>query len=268
MRNGKTVVHGHRLYWERHGSLEAPVVLLLHHGLGSVRAWRHQIPALVEAGWGALAYDRWGYGRSDPRPRFTADYHEQDKAEAFALLDHLGIRRFALVGHSDGGTIAILMAAEQPERVARLVLIAAHIYCEPKTMEGVEEVPETLQRPRVRRSLAREHGERAESLVYAWMRPWVEGELRDWDIRDRLARISCPTLVVQGVEDEHATPQHAVDIAAGIPDSDLWLIPEVGHMPTHEVPEELNRRLVAFLAPALEDLRREARKEGSDAHVQ
>jgi len=71
--------------------------------------------------------------------------------------------------------------------------------------------------------------------------------MRAWDMRHVLAQISCPTLVVQGEEDEHATPQHAKDIAGSIPDSELWIIPGAKHMLPLENADEFNPRLIQFL---------------------
>jgi pimeloyl-ACP methyl ester carboxylesterase len=62
-----------------------------------------------------------------------------------------------------------------------------------------------------------------------------------------LSQLRCPALVIQGLEDEYATPQHARDIAEGIPEAELWLVPEVGHMVPRDAPEEFNERLLEFL---------------------
>jgi pimeloyl-ACP methyl ester carboxylesterase len=66
-------------------------------------------------------------------------------------------------------------------------------------------------------------------------------------MRPVLEKIACPTLVVQGMEDEHATPQHARDIAAGIPGAELWLDPGTAHMLPQERAEVFNRKVVEFL---------------------
>lgn len=68
------------------------------------------------------------------------------------------------------------------------------------------------------------------------------------DMRERLPKITCPTLVIQGELDEHATPQHAVDISEGVQKGQLWLIPDIHHMPPHEIPEEFNAGVLRFLA--------------------
>jgi pimeloyl-ACP methyl ester carboxylesterase len=246
-KTGSTEVSGHTLYWERHGAPEMGTLTLLHHGLGSVRSWRRQIPALSKAGWEVFAYDRWGYGRSDPRPEFADRFLMQDALEAIHLLDLLGIDRTALMGHSDGGSIALLMAAMQPVRFPHLVVIAAHIYYEEKMRAGLLSIAGEANRPPLSIALMREHGDRAEELADMWIKHWLESDPGSLEMSDQLAQISSPTLVIQGELDEHATPQHARDIATSVQHGELWLVPEVGHMPPHEIPEEFNRRVLDFL---------------------
>lgn len=241
------MVDGHALYWERYGQPENGTVTLLHHGLGSVRSWRQQIPALCEAGWEVLVYDRWGYGRSDPRPGFDERFLQQDAREAFILIDSLAIDRSALIGHSEGGSIALIMAAMHPERIASLVIVAAHIYYEEKMSAGLRSIAEQVQIPPLSSTLEREHGDRAEKLARMWIQHWLKSDTSQLEMSDMLEEISCPTLVIQGELDEHATPQHARDIADGVQSGELWMIPGGGHMPPHEIPEEFNKRVLEFL---------------------
>ena len=241
-------INGHKLYWELYGADDAPVLLLLHHGFGSIRSWRRQISAFTNAGWRVLVYDRWGYGKSEIRPCFEQSFLLHDAEEAHALLNHLGIHRLSLLGHSDGGSIALLMASASPDQIERMVVVAAHIYFEPKMLSGLEMISETSKQPPFSKALDREHGDRARHLVDSWVQHWMESEPQELDIRERLPKISCPTLVIQGEFDEHATPQHAVDISEGVQNGQLWLIPDVHHMPPHEIPEEFNEGVLRFLA--------------------
>jgi pimeloyl-ACP methyl ester carboxylesterase len=240
-------VAGHRLFWQSEGPLEGRPVLLLHHGLGSLRAWRKQIPALTAAGWRTLAYDRWGYGRSDERPGFQPGFLREDADEAVRLLDHWDLAQVAVVGHSDGGSLGLLLAAEHPARVERLVLVAAHIDRESATLDGLLTLADEIRRQPLLGRLRREHGPKADSLARAWVDHWLDPQVAEQTLEPCLAHVRCPTLVVQGELDEHATPDHARRIARGIPGSELWLIPGVGHMPSQEIPESFNARLLAFL---------------------
>ena len=241
-------VNGHELYWEQYGVEHTPVLLLLHHGLGSIRSWRRQIGAFTNAGFRVVVYDRWGYGRSDPRPRFDDFFLFKDAQEALGLLNHLEINRLSLLGHSDGGSIALLMASERPELVERMVVVAAHIYVEPKMRPGLEMIASASKQLPYSKVLEREHGSRAQHLAESWIRHWMGADTRQLDMRDRLPKITCPTLVIQGELDEHATSQHAIDIAEGVQEGQLWLIPEVHHMPPHEIPQEFNDGVLRFLA--------------------
>lgn len=247
-KSGTATIDNHALYWERHGRAEAGSVVLLHHGLGSVRSWRRQIPPLCDAGWEVLAYDRWGYGRSDPRPEFNDRFLLQDTHEAIQLLDLLGIGTATLVGHSDGGTIALLMAGMQPRRVSKMIVVAAHIYYEEKMRTGLLEIASQTKLPPLATALQREHGPRAADLTENWIKHWSNSNPTELDLSNRLKKIICPTLVIQGELDEHATEQHARDIAEGVQHGYLWLAPAVGHMLPHEISDEFNNRMLDFLS--------------------
>ncbi len=244
---GHAAIQGHRLYWELHGPEEGPVLVLLHHGLGSVRAWRRQIPFFAGHGWQVLAFDRWGYGRSDPRPAFEQDFQRHDARQALALLQQLGVKRACLLGHSDGASIALLMAAERPDLVQALVLVATHIYRDPKTARYLEHGPDEAERARMSRGMQREHGEKAPQLLQAWLDRWLSPEMAAFDLTGELRRVRCPALVVLGEQDTHLSVEHARRVAQGLSRSRLWLIPDAGHMAPQEIPQIFNERVQAFL---------------------
>lgn len=241
-------VNGHRLNVEDQGDQQCPAVMLLHHGLGSASAWRNQLPALVGAGFRVVAYDRWGYGRSAERRGIDMPAFSQDLSDLERLLDVLQLDCIALVGHSDGGTIALYFAAGHPERVRCLVTVAAHVYIEDNMQASIVEVFQQFQRDqRMRAGLRRVHGEKFEQTFRNWFEGWRECGCADWDMRPQLAEIRCPTMVVQGTQDEHATPQHAIDTAAAVPGAELWLVERARHMLPQEHVEQFNPRLLEFL---------------------
>lgn len=242
------LINNHQLYLETYGPGDAQTVVLLHHGLGSVGAWRKQIPALVGAEFRVIAYDRWGYGGSTKRNGIDMPGFSQDLSDLESLLDQLAIPKAALVGHSDGGTIALYFAARYPERVTCLVTIAAHIYVEPQMEPGILGLQQLFEQDaRFQAGLRRSHGDKAKTVFYNWFSGWHRPECLGWDIRSQLSQIICPVLVVQGSQDEHATPQHAQDITAAIPDAELWLAEGAGHMLPQENPVDFNNRLLTFL---------------------
>jgi pimeloyl-ACP methyl ester carboxylesterase len=103
---------------------EGPPVLLLHGFPDTSSLWRNQIPALVEAGFRAVAPDLRGRGRTQAPPR-VEDYALPGMvADAIAILDALGIERAHIVGHDFGAGLGWLLAALRPERVGHLVVLS------------------------------------------------------------------------------------------------------------------------------------------------
>lgn len=265
---GQTVINDHNLYWEFYGPDTGPTVVLLHYGLGSIRSWNLQIPDLVESGFNVLAIDRWGYGRSDSREAFEPYFLHHDAEETVYLLKTFGIKQASLIGHSDGGSIALIIASRYPNLVQNLILIAAHVYVEQKLVKALKLIKIASQTLPFSRVLEREHGDRAKSLVQAWLDCWFQHGPLTIDLNEELEGVSCPTLVIQGEQDEYASPQHARDIATWIETATLWLIPDVGHMPPQEIPEEFNRTIIDFLKESIAQ-RAQMKWAGSESeHVQ
>ena len=243
-------VFGHELYYEVHGPAQGTPVVLLHHGLGSTVAWKHQVPVLVEAGFRVVVYDRWGYGASSPRPRLDVPHFTQDIADLAALLDALGIAQTLLVGHSDGGNVALGFAATYPQRTLAVVAVAAHIYLEPTMPPGIAQIARRYRTdPGFRAALDRMHDGRGEQVFHLWHNAWTQPYLAQWDARPRVRMVTCPVLVVQGAADEHAPPQPARDLAAALPNARLVRVPGGRHMLPQEKPETFNALLLDFLKP-------------------
>lgn len=241
--------NGHQLSVGMAGRSDCPAVVLLHHGLGSQQSWYATIPALAAAGYRVVAYDRWGYGGSQPRQGFGIPYFEDDLKDLQVICSQLEINPAALVGHSDGGTIALYYASIHPELVAALVVVGAHVYVEHKMDAGILGVRTAYERDeRFRAGLRRLHGEQTERVFYNWFDGWRRQENLVWDMRPQLRQITSPTLVIQGLEDVHASPQHARDIAASISKAELWLVPGVNHMLPQDMPDEFNQRVLSFIA--------------------
>jgi pimeloyl-ACP methyl ester carboxylesterase len=231
-----------------------PTIVFLHEGLGCHAQWRDLPERLAAAtGFGACAFSRWGYARSDPRPRPWPMAFLDDEAHRMlpAVLDALGLERVLLYGHSDGGTIALAFAAAHPARVAGLITEAAHVMVEACTLEGLRSLRERWASGGLREALERYHGARADDVFHGWSDVWLAPAFRNWDIRATLAGVSCPVLAIQGSADEYGTPRQLDDIAAGVSGPvHTWLIPGCGHAPHRERPAEVFARAAAFLAEA------------------
>lgn len=129
-------VNGVELHVEDHGS--GTPVLLLHGWPDSARLWRHQLPALVDAGCRAVAPDLRGFGRSDKPAGVEAYAFPLLIADVVGLLDQLGIERAHVVGHDWGAALAWQLATQLPERVDRMVVLSVPHPAVPRSLEQRE----------------------------------------------------------------------------------------------------------------------------------
>lgn len=245
-------INGHNLYIETYGPDSEDAILFLHHGLGAVRSWRKQKQFFSRSGYRVVVYDRWGHGKSASRESWSMPYFKADLADLQTILDILEIPRAVLIGHSDGGKIAMYYTLSNPHRVISLVIASAHIYIERKMDSGIKSIKNDFENDRrFQVKMRRVHGEKSDALFWGWYNGWTRADILDWDMRPAIHQISHPTLVIQGMEDEHASPQHAQDIAAAIPNSELWLVPDADHMLPQDHAKEFNGRVLEFIAQSM-----------------
>ncbi len=230
-------VDGAELATARWGS-GVPEIILLHHGLGSTGQWRG-VPAGLWAatGWCTVAYDRPGHGTSTPVPDgpWPADWLHREAGRLEALLDRLGVERSVLVGHSDGASVALIFAAEHPERVERIVSIAAHSYVEQVCVDRIAQL--RTEPGSLIDGLAKYHAHPA-AVFEAWSGVWVSDEFARWDIRSLIGAVRAPTVVVQGRDDEYGTDAMAIDTAAAIGgNARVVLLDGLGHLLPQQAPD-------------------------------
>src|SRR5688572_8927856 len=133
---------------------DAPVpghlpVVLLHEGLGSVSTWRDFPARLADAvRRDVFAYSRHGHGTSDARGAGLApDFMHREARDVLPrVLDAAGLDRAVLLGHSDGGSIALLAGAVRPDRVAALALEAPHVFVEDLSIASITAIGERYRR--------------------------------------------------------------------------------------------------------------------------
>ncbi|MCA0177277.1 MAG: alpha/beta hydrolase [Proteobacteria bacterium] len=244
------IAHAGRTLTIEHADLGAPdaggpLLVFLHEGLGSVSFWR-DFPALLCAALQArgLVYSRPGYGHSTPRApheRWAPDYlHQQALAVLPAVLAARGERGpYALVGHSDGGSIALIHAAhDAARRVAWTAAIAPHIDVEAKALDGIRATRQRFEAPDspLRRQLARHHAD-VDSAFYGWCDAWLSPAFAPWSIEAEIAAIRCPLLAMQGEDDAYATPDQVRRIGQRVPQAQVRLLPGMGHTPFAQQPE-------------------------------
>ena len=237
------------------GDRSRAALLLLHEGLGSVSLWG-RFPARLAAASGrtVIAWSRQGYGRSAaanvPRP---VDYLHR---EAFTVLPGVlaalqargcfGSARPFLVGHSDGGTIALLAAAAHGEQLAGVVVMAPHLWVEAEALAGIRLAGERWRNSDLPVRLGRHH-DRVERVFADWHDTWLSSDFAGWNIEAEVAKIDRPVLAIQGEQDEYATMAQIDRIAAlAIAPVQLLKIADSGHAPHADQPAAVIKAIIAF----------------------
>jgi len=232
------------------GAETSVTLVFLHEGLGSMETWRRLPEELVRAtGLPALLYDRRGYGRSDPLDEpWGRDYlHRYALDELPGVLGACNVQRPLLVGHSDGGTIALLYAARFP--TVGVVAEAAHVFVEEAARAGIRRTIEAWRGGDLKPRLERIHGDKTAQIFRSWSDTWLAPWFDSWNVEHELAAIDCPVLLLQGDRDEYATPQHLEIIARGVGAPSRGVLLEgCGHAPHLQSRRPVFNEILGFIA--------------------
>ncbi len=238
------------------GAGAAPTLVFLHEGLGCVAMWR-DFPDRVAAalGWPAVVYSRVGYGRSTPwtQPPAADFMHRAAREELPRLLATLGIERPVLVGHSDGGSIA-LIAAAGPVRARAVVAIAPHVFVEAVTVDAIAQTRAAWHAEGLASRLGRYHADPAATFD-GWTGVWLSAAFADWNIESFLPAIDCPVLAIQGDADQYGSLEQVRRIGCGAARSAVLELAGSRHSPHLDAPEATAGAIIDFLRARLGDER-------------
>lgn len=238
-----------------------PTLVFLHEGLGSVAMWRDWPTRLCQRlGCAGLVYSRRGYGQSDAVPgvrgtsgesagqrvgRLLPDYmHREALVVLPGLLKTLGIARPVLLGHSDGGTIALIHASRFD--VAGCVVMAPHVMVEDISVQAITAARQAYENGPLRQRLAPYHAD-VDCAFWQWNDVWLSEAFLSFDIRPELGGISAPLLAIQGETDPYGTMAQIDDIAACVPQAQLLKLPDCGHSPHRDQPEAVEKAMQTFM---------------------
>jgi pimeloyl-ACP methyl ester carboxylesterase len=252
-------IRGAKIHFETFGE-SAPKrdpILLIHGSyITGLVDWGNVAPVLARE-FQVIVPDCRGHGRSsDPTGRYSFREMAADVAE---LIRHLGFERAHVIGHSNGGNVALVTLLEHPKVVSGCVLQAANAYVSP---DLVERIPTKLDPERVSREdpdLMREmidlhsalHGPEYWKTLLHRTAQEIISEPR-YTAAD-LAHVRQPTLVIEGAMDATNAPaRHGRFIAQHIPEADLWIPDGIGHNVHTEIPDEWCVRVLEFLRASTE----------------
>jgi pimeloyl-ACP methyl ester carboxylesterase len=229
---------------------DRPTLVFLHEGLGSVGQWKRFPNDLCDRlNRRGLVYNRFGYGRSEriDEPRTARYLHHEALDVLPAILSTLDIDRPILVGHSDGGSIALIYAGAGIGPIEALILEAPHIFVEDTTIDGLHRIQDEYGKGQLRDKLAGYHAD-VDHMFRSWLDVWLDPAFRSWTIEPYLEAISCPVLVFQGREDQYGTPAHIDAIARHVKGRfESHLLANCGHTPHFDQREIVLNAIVAFL---------------------
>jgi valacyclovir hydrolase len=245
-------VREQNLWYEDAGQGDA--MLLLHGYTGTARADLGAEIDFFSQFYRVIAPDLCGYGRSEPKPRqFPADFYVQDALDAAALLDALGIARAHVLGYSDGGESALLVAIERPD-VARSVTawgviggFGPEINAIAEGLVALDELE--MRRPGMRTRIVELHGEQSLApMVEGWSAAIRAIVAAGGDVSlGRAHTIRCPVLLINGEHDQGNPEYLARQLAARIPVCTFEVWPGLGHPVHREAPDAFHARVLDFV---------------------
>ncbi|MFZ1982829.1 MAG: alpha/beta hydrolase [Desulfatitalea sp.] len=231
---------------------QGPVLVFLHEGLGCMRLWG-DFPEVIAAASGlpALLYDRQGHGLSDPLPSGDADV-DYLRREALDVLPRVlslcGVRDALFIGHSDGGTFALMLAAQQGTSVRGIVTEAAHVFVDEPTRAGIRRAVDAFGHGDLKSRLQKYHGPGVETLFWRWAHTWLADDFSTWTIVPLLAQVRCPVLAVQGDGDEYGTLEQLSAITTQVGGrAEAAVIPGCRHTPHQQARAVVAERVLAFI---------------------
>ncbi|MGL3106507.1 alpha/beta fold hydrolase [Bradyrhizobium sp. BR 1432] len=239
--SGLAPINGVKIWYAVFG--RGQPVLLLHGGLANANYWGHQVRAL-QRHYQVIVMESRGHGRSS---RNQEPYgYDLMASDVVGLLDHLKIRKAAIVGWSDGAIIGLDIAMKHPERVSKLFAFAAN-----SDPSGVADIASSD----VFNAYIARAGEEYKRIspTPTEYKSFVADITKMWESQPKwtasdLAAIKVPTWIVDGDHDEAIKRENTEFMAANIPGAGLLIQPEVSHFSFLQDPEQFNEDVAHFLA--------------------
>ena len=238
--------------WHGPESSDLPTLVFLHDGLGCLSLWRDFPARVAEAtNCRTFVYSRFGYGESGPidLPRPVRFMHDEALKILPAILASANIKLPILVGHSDGGSIAMIYAgSEFGGNVHSLILEAPHVFVEDITVQSIYEAGQEYLHGKLKQRLQRYHGQNVDVAFWGWNRVWLDPEFRSWNIEEYLPRIHKPVLAIQGEDDNFGTSLQIQSISKQCAGAvQTAFLPKCAHTPHREQPELTFELMVNFI---------------------
>ena len=219
----------------------APTLVFLHEGLGSLAMWKDFPQQVANAtGCRALAYSRYGYGKSDRlQEARQVDYMHTEALEVLPeVLRRFDIDNPILIGHSDGASIALIHAGAARWPVRGLELLAPHVFVEDIAVASIAQARVAYQTTDLPARLGRYH-DHPDTTFWGWNDIWLHPDFLHWNIEALLPRITCPIVAIQGEDDEYGTMAQIDSIVRHVPDVAVTKLANCRHSPHRDRTEDV-----------------------------
>lgn len=233
-------------------SAEVPTLVFLHEGLGCLEMWKDFPQQICQAlGLNGFVYERIGFGKSSPLglvPR-PINYLEREGRDILpAVLKQAGITNPVLIGHGDGGSIALTYAAYYPDSPVAVITEAAHVFVEDATLLGIKNAGDLYFKGGLKPELECYHGSNTDKAFRGWHDTWLTAEFANWNMENLLPKITAPLLVIQGINDKYGSQlqvQSIVENSTG-PATPL-MVPDCAHVPHFQSRAVVSANIIQFI---------------------
>lgn len=211
-----------------------PVFVFLHEALGSIIQWK-SFPSEICTCFNVpgIVIERSGHGKSSSlmAARDILYLHQYADETLEVLREVLNpAQKYILIGHSDGGSIALILAARNTKNLQAMVTMAAHTFVEDQTLAGIFPAMEAFEAGKLD-GLYKIHGEKTKTLFDAWATTWLTPSFKTWDIREEIQFFQIPVLAIQGKDDQYGTEEQVNSIVSNHDNRNGIMIPHCGHHP-------------------------------------
>ncbi len=227
-------------------SRSKPVLVFLHEALGSIVQWKSFPSELCNSlDLPGIVIERSGHGKSGPLSgirdiRYLHQYADETQEVLKEVLNP--DQKIILIGHSDGGSIALILASRTIKNLQALATMAAHTFVEDETLAGIHPAIEAFEAGKLD-GLYRIHGEKTKDLFYAWANTWLNPSFKSWDIRNEIQSFTIPVLAMQGTTDQYGTEEQVNSIVLDKENRKGIMIPNCGHHPHLEKTDSIIRQI-------------------------
>lgn len=227
-------IRGMKMYCEVYGS--GKPLLMIHGNGGNISAFKNTIPYFAK-NYKVIVTDSRAHGKSiDNGDSLSFEMMADDEA---ALMDAMHIDSAYVIGWSDGGIIALVMAMRHPEKVIKLASTGANLWPDstaliPSLWKEMKTTYDSMHNKKL--TTAKEKNDWKVFLL-DWFQPNIPSAA--------LSSIQCPSLIINGDHDLIVL-QHAVEIFQHIPKAYLWILPNSGHGTLEEHKDEFNKKVADF----------------------